>query len=83
MVAAIALAAPLLRTLGQSGHVRANYREREVVFPLGVLSVVAALVALVPLAVLERLEATTVFYADVGAVTVYALGVAFLGLVDD
>lgn len=79
----MALAAPLLRTLSEGGHVKANYRGREVVVPFGVLSVVAALVALAPLAALERLEATHVFYPGVGLVGVYVLGVAFLGLVDD
>lgn len=82
-VAAIALAAPLLRTLIEGGHVRVNYREREVAFPFGVLSILAALFALAPLAILDRLEATDVFYPGVGTVAVYVLGVAFLGLVDD
>jgi UDP-N-acetylmuramyl pentapeptide phosphotransferase/UDP-N-acetylglucosamine-1-phosphate transferase len=48
-----------------------------------VLSVVAALFALVPLAILDRLEVTDVFYSGVGVVSLYVLGVAFLGLVDD
>lgn len=82
-VVAIGLAAPLLRTLTEGGHVRANYREREVAFPFGVLSIVAALVALAPLVVLDRLEVTRVFYSGFGTVAVYVLGVAFLGLVDD
>jgi UDP-GlcNAc:undecaprenyl-phosphate GlcNAc-1-phosphate transferase len=82
-VAAMALAAPLFRTLSEGGHVKANYRGRDVVFPFGVLSVVAALVAFAPLAVLFRLEVAGVFYPGVGAVSLYILGVAFLGLVDD
>jgi UDP-GlcNAc:undecaprenyl-phosphate/decaprenyl-phosphate GlcNAc-1-phosphate transferase len=82
-VAAIALAAPLLRTLSEGGHVKANYRGRDVVFPFGVLSVVAALVAFAPLAVLFRLKVRDVFYPGVGLASVYVLGVAFLGLVDD
>ncbi len=82
-IVAIGLAAPLLRTLIEGGHVKANYRERKVAFPFGVLSIVAALVALAPLAVLDRLEVTSVFYPGVGTVAVYVLGVAFLGLVDD
>jgi UDP-N-acetylmuramyl pentapeptide phosphotransferase/UDP-N-acetylglucosamine-1-phosphate transferase len=82
-IAGIALAAPLLRTLTEGGHIRANYREQEVVFPFGVLSVVAGVVALAPLAVLDRLEVARIFYPGVGTVAVYVLGVAFLGLVDD
>lgn len=79
-----ALLAPfLLRTLIEGGHVKANYRERSVAFPFGVLSVAGAVVALVPLAVVERLELVHVFHPETLAVAVYVLGVAFLGLVDD
>ena len=46
--AAMALAAPLLRTLSEGGHVKANYRKREVVVPFGVLSVAAAQLSVSP-----------------------------------
>lgn len=79
-----ALLAPfLLRALVDTGHVRANYREHGVAFPFGVLSVAGALVALVPLAFVERIERVHVFHPETLAVAVYVLGVAFLGLVDD
>src|SRR4051794_16601104 len=62
-------------------HVRSNWRGRPVPFPAGWIAVAAALVALAPLALLQRLAD-----ADLAlpvAVTAYALGVAVLGLVDD
>jgi UDP-GlcNAc:undecaprenyl-phosphate/decaprenyl-phosphate GlcNAc-1-phosphate transferase len=77
------LAPLLLRGLTENGHVKANYRGRRVAFPFGVLSVAGALVALIPLALLERLELAAVFHPETLTVTVYVLGVAFLGLVDD
>ncbi len=82
-VCAALLASPLLRALKERGHLKANYREREVVFPFGVLSVVAALLALIPLVVLRQLEVTGVLYPKGLDIVVYVLGVAFLGLVDD
>lgn len=82
-VLAAVLARPLLRGLREGGHVKANFREREVVFPFGVLSVATALLALVPLTILRQLEVTGVLYPKVLDITVYLLGVAFLGLMDD
>jgi UDP-N-acetylmuramyl pentapeptide phosphotransferase/UDP-N-acetylglucosamine-1-phosphate transferase len=82
-LAAGILAAPLLRALTENGHVRPNYRDRSVAFPFGVLSVAGALVALIPLALVQRLEIAEVFHPETLAVAVYVLGVAFLGLVDD
>jgi UDP-GlcNAc:undecaprenyl-phosphate GlcNAc-1-phosphate transferase len=80
---AAVLAPVLLRALVESGHVRANYRGRDVAFPFGVLSVAGALVALIPLALIQRLKWTEVLYPQSVAVAVYVLGVAFLGLLDD
>jgi UDP-GlcNAc:undecaprenyl-phosphate/decaprenyl-phosphate GlcNAc-1-phosphate transferase len=82
-VAAAILAPAMLRTLIENGHVRANYRERNLAFPFGVLSVAGALVALIPLALIERLELAEVFHPEMLGVATYVLGVAFLGLVDD
>ena len=79
-----ALLAPfLLRALIAGGHVKANYRDRGVAFPFGVLSVAGAALALIPLALVERLERASVFHPETLTVAVYVLGVAFLGLVDD
>jgi UDP-GlcNAc:undecaprenyl-phosphate/decaprenyl-phosphate GlcNAc-1-phosphate transferase len=82
-IAAALLAHPLLRALTEGGHVKSNFRERSVAFPFGLLSVAGALVALIPLALLQRLEVAEVFHPETLAVTVYAVGVAFLGLADD
>jgi UDP-GlcNAc:undecaprenyl-phosphate GlcNAc-1-phosphate transferase len=82
-ICAAALASPLLHALSQSGHVKLNYRQREVVFPFGVLSVLGALLALAPLALLQRLEVAGTLHPETLIVAVYVLGVAFLGLVDD
>jgi UDP-GlcNAc:undecaprenyl-phosphate GlcNAc-1-phosphate transferase len=77
------LAPVLLRALIDGGHVKANYRDRSVAFPFGLLTVAAALVALIPLALIQRLKLADVFYPETVTVAVYVLGVAFLGLVDD
>jgi UDP-N-acetylmuramyl pentapeptide phosphotransferase/UDP-N-acetylglucosamine-1-phosphate transferase len=82
-IAAALLARPLLRALIAGGHVKANFRGRSVAFPFGVLSLSGALLALIPVVLLQRLEVTEVFHPETLAVTVYVIGVAFLGLVDD
>jgi len=82
--AAAALLAPaMLRTLADGGHVRANYRERLLAFPFGVLIVAAALIALIPLILLQRLADARIFHPEVLPIALYALGVAALGLIDD
>ena len=58
------LAAPLLRALSEGGHLRENFRGRELPFPFGVLVPAAALVALVPLTLLERLASAEVFHPE-------------------
>ena len=83
LLAAALLAHPLLRALSEGGHVKANFRGRSVAFPFGVLSLVGALLALIPLALLQRLEVAEVFHPEMLAVALYVVGVAFLGLVDD
>jgi UDP-GlcNAc:undecaprenyl-phosphate GlcNAc-1-phosphate transferase len=82
-LAAALLAPPLLRALSEAGHVKPNFRKRSVVFPFGVLTVVGALAALIPLALLQRLEVAEVFHPETLLIAMYALGVALLGLVDD
>jgi UDP-N-acetylmuramyl pentapeptide phosphotransferase/UDP-N-acetylglucosamine-1-phosphate transferase len=82
--AAAALLAPaMLRTLADGGHTRANYRERLLAFPFGVLIVAAALIALIPLVLLQRLAGSDLFHPEMLPIAVYALGVAALGLIDD
>jgi UDP-N-acetylmuramyl pentapeptide phosphotransferase/UDP-N-acetylglucosamine-1-phosphate transferase len=84
LIAAAVLAPATVRGLSAAGHTRPNYRGRRLPFPLGVLIVAAALVALIPLALLQHLGSN----ADVLApaqqpVALYVLGVALLGLIDD
>ena len=73
----------MLRTLTEGGHTRANYRERLLAFPFGVLIVAAALIALIPLVLLQRLAGSEVFHPELLPIALYALGVATLGLIDD
>src|SRR5580692_12800573 len=82
--AGAALLAPaLLRTLVEGAHTRANYRERLLAFPFGVLIVIAALIALIPLVLLQRLAGSEVFHPELLPIALYALGVGALGLIDD
>jgi UDP-GlcNAc:undecaprenyl-phosphate/decaprenyl-phosphate GlcNAc-1-phosphate transferase len=83
LVLAAILARPTLRALHAGGHMRPNYRARALPCPFGVLILAAALFALVPVTLVERLAHTAILYPRVLPVTVYALGVAGLGLIDD
>jgi UDP-GlcNAc:undecaprenyl-phosphate GlcNAc-1-phosphate transferase len=83
-LAGAAIIAPaLLRTLAAGGHTKLNYRQRPLPGPFGVLVLAAALVALIPLVLLERLASTDVFHPEALPIAVYALGVLALGLIDD
>ncbi|HST55387.1 MAG TPA: hypothetical protein VLJ42_05765 [Solirubrobacteraceae bacterium] len=82
-VTAVVLAPAVLRTLGDGAHVKPNYRDRRLPHPFGLLSVAAALLALIPLVALERFASAEVFHSEVYPVAVYALGVTLLGLIDD
>src|SRR5436190_2568750 len=82
-IAAAALAPSLLGALETSEHVRPNHRGRMLPFPLGALTLAAALVALVPLALVQQLGSGDVFHAEAVLISVYALGVIALGLLDD
>ncbi len=78
------IAPAALRSLTAQGHVRENYRRRTVPFPAGFLVVAAAVLALVPLSLLDELAgADDVLRPELRTIAVYVLGVAFLGLVDD
>jgi UDP-GlcNAc:undecaprenyl-phosphate GlcNAc-1-phosphate transferase len=83
LLSAAVLAPAVLRTLAEGGHTRANYRERQLPFPFGVLIVAAALIALIPLTLLQRLAGSDVFHPELLPIALYALGVAMLGLIDD
>ena len=83
LAVAASLAPALLRGLREAGHTRANYRDRALPFPFGVLILAAALVALIPLTLLARLASAAVFHPELLPIAVYALGVLALGLLDD
>jgi len=77
------LASPMLCALEARGQLRFNYRGRKLPCPLGVLIVAAAVLALVPVVLIERLGHVAVLYPRFVAAALYTLGVALLGLIDD
>jgi UDP-GlcNAc:undecaprenyl-phosphate GlcNAc-1-phosphate transferase len=78
------LIAPAARnSLEEGGFVRPNYRGEMLPFPFGFVIVAAAVIAFVPLSLVDRLGDADVFTTEIGVVLVYTLGVAFLGLADD
>jgi len=83
LISAAILAPPLLRALIAGGHTRSNYRNRPLPYPFGVLTLAAALIALIPLTLVQRLTSTYVLYPELLPIAVYALGVLALGLLDD
>jgi UDP-GlcNAc:undecaprenyl-phosphate/decaprenyl-phosphate GlcNAc-1-phosphate transferase len=83
LISAVILAPALLRLLSDGGHVKSNYRDRALAFPFGVLTLAAALIALIPLLLLQRLASTQVLPPLLLPISVYALGVLALGLLDD
>jgi UDP-GlcNAc:undecaprenyl-phosphate/decaprenyl-phosphate GlcNAc-1-phosphate transferase len=83
-LALAALIAPnLLARLEQAGVVRENYRGIVLPAASGTLIVLAAVLALGPLAALEEFTSADTFAPEVGAALVFVIGVAVLGLVDD
>jgi UDP-GlcNAc:undecaprenyl-phosphate GlcNAc-1-phosphate transferase len=83
LVVAAILAPAVLRALNAGGHTKLNYRGRPLPCPLGALTLAAALMALIPLMLLQRLASAEVFHPEALPIAVYALGVAALGLIDD
>jgi UDP-N-acetylmuramyl pentapeptide phosphotransferase/UDP-N-acetylglucosamine-1-phosphate transferase len=83
LAAAVILAPALLRGLNDGGHTRVNYRDRALPCPFGVLVLAAALITLIPLMLLQSLASVRIFLGSLVPITVYALGVLALGLVDD
>ncbi len=83
LLSAAVLAPALLRALSEAGHTRPNYRQRQLPHAFGALALAAALLALIPLMLVQRLASTAVFYPVALPIAVYALGVLALGLVDD
>lgn len=63
LLSAAILAPAVLRTLDAGGHTRLNYRDRPLPFPFGVLVLAAALIALIPLMLLDVLATAEVFHS--------------------
>jgi hypothetical protein len=80
---AVVLAPPALAALGDGPLARVNYRGAKVPAPLGLVIVAAALVALIPLGFVQQLIDSTLLRPELGWISIYVLGVAFLGLADD
>jgi hypothetical protein len=80
---AVLLAPMVLRGLERAGHTRPNYRHRSLPCPFGVLVVAAALLALIPLLLVERLASIAVIDARLLGICSYVLGIACMGLIDD
>jgi UDP-N-acetylmuramyl pentapeptide phosphotransferase/UDP-N-acetylglucosamine-1-phosphate transferase len=83
LVVAALVGGPLVRALRDHGLVRENFRGAALPFPIGALIPVAALVALIPLALLQELGDADVFQPGVYPAVTYVIGVALLGLLDD
>lgn len=83
LASAVLLAPAVLRMLASAGKLRPNYRGRTLPSPFGVLILAAALLALVPLTLVQVLGSGDVFHAETAPIAIYALGVLALGLVDD
>ena len=80
---AVGVVPAAVRGLRRQGFLRENYRGVEAAFPAGVGLVAAALVALIPLALIDELGDSNVFSSDTGLAVTYVFAVALLGLLDD
>jgi UDP-GlcNAc:undecaprenyl-phosphate/decaprenyl-phosphate GlcNAc-1-phosphate transferase len=87
LIASLAVAALLapafLARLERAGIVRENYRGLVLPAAAGMLIVLAALLALGPLAALDELTDADALAPEAGEALVFVLGVAVLGLIDD
>ena len=83
LVIAAGVVSPVCRSLVELGLTQKNYRGTPVAFPAGIAIVIAAFLALAPLALLQELAGADVFRPGVDAAVIYVVGVALLGLLDD
>jgi UDP-GlcNAc:undecaprenyl-phosphate GlcNAc-1-phosphate transferase len=82
-VIAAGVVSPVSRSLAELGLTQTNYRGKQVASPAGIAILIAAFVALVPLALLQELVDADVFEPGTETALVYVTGVALLGLLDD
>src|SRR5664280_3487081 len=73
LASAAVLAPGVLRMLSDGGHVKANYRARTLPFPFGVLALAAALLALIPLMLVQVLGSSDVFHPEIFPIAVYVV----------
>jgi len=83
LLVALGLTPLIRRRLSEAGMESENYRGTRLPVPIGVVIVPAALIALIPIALLARLTTADVFPADLSLVIAFIPGIALLGFVDD
>ena len=83
LLAGAAVWPALAPSLEERGLTRENYRGARVACPTGLVIALAAVLALVPLSLLDEITGGDVLGPETRAVVGYVLGVALLGLVDD
>jgi UDP-GlcNAc:undecaprenyl-phosphate GlcNAc-1-phosphate transferase len=83
ILAAALIAPAALRALANGELVHENYRGVRLPYPAGTIIVAAGALALIPCTLIEHITDESVFRPELGLVMFYALGVAFLGLLDD
>ena len=83
VVVAILVVRAIVRALRDQGFVTTNYRGAALPFPVGVAIPVTAMLALIPLALVQELGDVTVFKPAAYPAVTYVIGVALLGLIDD
>ena len=82
-VTALALAQPVISMLDRAGVVRTNYRGLEVPGASGLVIIAAVVIALTPLSAIDELIDSDTLQPGLGRILSYAVGVAFIGLLDD
>jgi UDP-N-acetylmuramyl pentapeptide phosphotransferase/UDP-N-acetylglucosamine-1-phosphate transferase len=83
LIVAALVAPPLIAVLREQGLVRENYRGAPLPFPIGAAIPLAALLALIPLSLLQEIAGVHVFRGGAYPAVIYVVGVALLGLLDD
>ncbi len=83
LLVALVLTPPALTRLSEGGATRENYRGRLLPVPIGIVIVPAALIALIPVALLARLTDLDIYPDNLGFAIVFVPGIALLGLIDD
>jgi UDP-GlcNAc:undecaprenyl-phosphate GlcNAc-1-phosphate transferase len=83
VVVAAIVVPPIVRALAIQGFVAKNYRRAVLPFPTGLAIPIAAMLALIPLALVQELADVHVFRPGAYPAVTYVIGVALLGVVDD